>query len=97
MNVTHDIKQFPVEKSFWQLIRDASGPEMTDPHAFMPRIGAVATVILAEWIRSAARQAVAGELDQLGLADVRRSMGLGFGRRGRMHMRAEVPRWVGYR
>lgn len=93
------LKQFPVEKSFWQLYKEASsqGDAMTDPSAtsvssLLLNFPHLIKIAFATWIMSSASKVVSSELDSLGLADVRKSMGIGAKPRGRAHMRAEMPK-----
>lgn len=50
-------------------------------------------VMVASWVLAVAAKTVSSELDSLGLADVRRSMGIGAKQRGRPHMKAQAQAW----
>lgn len=91
-----NLKQFPLEKTFWERYREATsrGDAMTDPQMAILAVPTMLKVAFASWILSTARKVVSDELDGLGLADVRRSLGIGQKPRGRAHMRAEAPRWT---
>lgn len=88
-----NLKQFPAEKSFWQLYKEAAnkGDAMSDPAASLLHAGKVA---VSAWILSAAARVLSEEMDSLGLANIRRSVGIGRKARGRAHLRAEAPGWV---
>lgn len=88
------LKQFPVQKSFWQLYKEASskGDAMTDPSASFT-LPTLIKAAFAGWILSTASKVLTEEMDNLGLADIRRGLGIGSKARGRAHMRAESPRW----
>lgn len=91
-----NLKQFPAEKSFWQLYKEATsrGDAMTDPEGTsMVSLAQYMKVMMASWVLSVAAKTVSSELDSLGLADVRRSMGIGARPRGRAHMKAQAPTW----
>lgn len=96
-----DLKQFPVEKSFWQLYKEMAnkGDAINDPgHAGGPSsMVNLIKVAVAGWVLSSAAKVLTEEMDSLGLADVRRAMGVGSRSRGRAYMRAEAPRWSGIR
>jgi len=94
MPIDVDLKQFPVEKSFWQLYKEASskGDAMTDPAASIFLLPTYIKMALASWVVNAASKTLIEELDSLGLADVRRGMGLGPKAKRRAWMRAEMPR-----
>lgn len=91
-----NLKQFPAEKSFWQLYKEATsrGDSMTDPEGTSSlSLGNHMKVLLASWVLAVATKTVSSELDSLGLADVRRSMGIGAKQRGRAHMKAQTQGW----
>jgi hypothetical protein len=91
-----NLKQFPAEKSFWQIYKEATsrGDSMTDPEGTsLMALPQYFKMMMATWVLSMASRTVSSELDNLGLADVRRSMGIGAKPRGRPHIRAEAQRW----
>lgn len=91
-----NLKQFPVEKSFWQLYKEATsrGDAMTDPEGTAAvSLPQYLKMMMASWVLSVAAKTVSSELDSLGLADVRRSMGIGAKARGRPHMQAQAQSW----
>ena len=90
-----NLKQFPAERTFWQLYKETAskGDSMGDPAASLLHAGKVA---LSSWILSAAARVLSEEMDSLGLADIRRSVGIGGKARGRAHIRAEAPKWTVY-
>lgn len=67
---------------------------MTDPHASVMDASQILRMAVTSWLLSAARKATSEELDRLGLADVRRGLGIGARSRGRAQIRAEAPRWA---
>lgn len=91
-----NLKQFPAEKSFWQLYKEATsrGDSMTDPEGTSAvSLPQYLKMMAASWVLSVAARTISSELDSLGLADVRRSMGIGVKPRGRQHMRAQAQAW----
>jgi hypothetical protein len=94
MPIDVDLKQFPVEKSFWQLYKEASrsGDAMTDPAASIFLLPTYIKMALASWVVNAASKTLIDELDSMGLADVRRGMGIGPKAKRRAWMRAEMPK-----
>lgn len=73
---------------------------MTDPAASLSAGGMLvnfpqmAKMALASWIIGTASKVLTEEMDSVGLADVRRGLGIGQKARGRAWLRAEAPKWT---
>jgi len=90
------LKRFPVQKGFWQLIKESSkrGDSM-EVLADLPRI---AKAQAAMWLYAVASSVVANGMDEVagavGMSDARKGLGLGGAGSGKGAMRAE---WSGVR
>jgi hypothetical protein len=79
-----------VEKGFWQQIKEAQarGDALEQTSVSLPHVLKLAA---ASWLVQVGTSMLANELDDLGLANVRQSIGLG-SRKRRDWFRASLPR-----
>lgn len=88
------LKRFPVQKGFWQLIKDSS--RRGDSMEVLAELPAMVRAQAAVWVYGVASRVVASGVDEVvgavGGADVRRGLGLGGAGSSRGTMRAE---WSG--
>ena len=91
-----NLKQFPLEKSFWQLYKESSvqGDAMSESSYAALQLPQIFKIALVSWVLSSAARVLSQEMDSLGLADVRRGLGVGTKSRGRPWMRAEAPKMM---